>query len=81
METLMNESAFNTLRKGIDTHLQSRLVFKSTGKVSTVTFRGLSTLDVDTLLETLIDWLTKMAGQIASIDRNLTTNIIQKIKQ
>ncbi len=81
METLMNESAFNTLRKGIDPHLQSRLIFKRTGNVSTVTFRGLATLDVDSLLEKLIDWLTKMAGQIASIDRSLTNKITQKIKQ
>ena len=80
METLMNESAFNALRKGIAPHLQSRLVFKRTENVSTVTFRGLATLDVDNLLETLIDWLTKMTAQIASIDKNLSNNIIEKIK-
>ena len=79
METLMNESAFNTLKKGIEPHLQSRIVFNSTGKMATVTFRGLSTLDANNLIETIIDWLMKMADQIGSIDKSLSNNIIQKI--
>ena len=64
LETMMNEPAFNLLRKGLPNHLHGRFIFKKGDRCSTVTIRGLGILDSDKLLDQLNDWLNIMNAEI-----------------
>ncbi len=76
METPMEEAAFRLLRKGLPQHLQSRVVFKSTGgNVATVTCRGLGVLPIEKLIEQLMNWLNQMADQIPDSQGNINSEL------
>lgn len=69
LETPMEEPAFRLLRQGLPQHLHSRLVYQGgAGSTAKVLARGLSVLPADKQLDTLMEWLTAMAGQIPAAD-------------
>ncbi|WP_269622894.1 transcription-repair coupling factor [Prochlorococcus marinus] len=81
LETLMIESAFKSLKKGLDSHLQGRMVFKKGSKTSEVMARGLNMYPIYKQVEFLIDWLTKMATQISDIENNISSNLLDKLSE
>ncbi|MCP9884409.1 transcription-repair coupling factor [Synechococcus sp. ATX 2A4] len=69
LETPMEEPAFRLLRQGLPQHLHGRLVYQGgAGSTAKVLARGLSVLPADKQLDTLMGWLTAMAGQIPAAD-------------
>jgi transcription-repair coupling factor (superfamily II helicase) len=69
LETPMEEPAFRLLRQGLPQHLHGRLVYQAGGgSTARVLARGLSVLPVEKQLETLMEWLTAMAGQLPGAD-------------
>ncbi len=69
LETPMEEPAFRLLRQGLPQHLHGRLVYQGgAGSTAKVLARGLSVLPADKQLDTLMEWLTAMAGQIPAAD-------------
>lgn len=60
LETKMEEPAWKTLHQRLPTHLQSRFTFQ-TGKAIA---RGMGTLSAEKQLQTLIDYLEQMQGEI-----------------
>jgi transcription-repair coupling factor (superfamily II helicase) len=69
LETPMEEPAFRLLRQGLPQHLHGRLVYQGgSGSTAKVLARGLSVLPADKQLDTLMEWLTAMAGQIPAAD-------------
>jgi transcription-repair coupling factor (superfamily II helicase) len=56
----MEEPAWKTLHQRLPTHLQSRFTFQ-TGKAIA---RGMGTLSAEKQLQTLIDYLELMQGEI-----------------
>ncbi len=80
METMMNESTFKMLKRGIESHLQGRVIYKNMGNIANVTFRGLASLETEQQIDTLIDWLTKMVKQITHNDNNISIRLSEKLK-
>ncbi len=69
LETPMEEPAFRLLRQGLPQHLHGRLVYQGgAGSTAKVLARGLSVLPAEKQLDTLMEWLTAMAGQIPAAD-------------
>lgn len=69
LETPMEEPAFRLLRQGLPQHLHGRLGYQGgAGSTAKVLARGLSVLPADKQLDTLMEWLTAMAGQIPAAD-------------
>ena len=66
LETMMDEPAFNLIRKGLANHLHGRFIYKKNDNCSTVTIRGLGILDGDKLLDQLTDWLKLMSNEITN---------------
>ena len=64
LETMMDEPAFNIIKKGLANHLHGRFVYKKGARCSTVTIRGLGILDSDKLLDQLTEWLKLMYSEI-----------------
>ena len=81
LETGMNESAFKSLRNGLEAHLHGRVIFKKGSASSEVTLRGLSPLPIEQQVETLIEWLDKMAKQLPAIENQICNSITEKFKQ
>ncbi len=77
LETLMEEGAFLSLRKGIPKHIQTRFIYKKHDTNSEVTIRGLGVLPIEKQIETLKEWLTKMEEQIAESDNIQLSNILE----
>ncbi|KGG15320.1 MULTISPECIES: transcription-repair coupling factor [unclassified Prochlorococcus] len=75
METLMTQSTFNCLKRGLHSNLQSRLIFNKGSSFSEVTFRGLGLLPTGELIETLINWLSLMAQQIPLLEKETNDSI------
>ncbi len=61
METEMEESAFRKLRKGLASHLHGRFIYsKSSGGMSKILVRGLGSLNIDSQISQLSDWMKDM---------------------
>ncbi len=71
LDTPMEEPAFRRLRQGLPEHLRGRFIYqKGDGLISKVVIRGIGVLPVDKQIEQLIDWLEKMANQLALMEVN-----------
>ncbi len=66
LETIMDEPAFNLLRKNLSNHLHGRFIYKKGNRSSTITIRGIAVLDSDKLLSQLIEWLSIMSSDLNS---------------
>ena len=61
---MMDEQAFQLLRKGLANHLHGRFIYKKGDRCSTVTIRGLGIIESEKLLDQLSEWLNLMNSEI-----------------